>query len=205
MVVLACNTASTELPFLRWQHRTPIHGLIVPGAAAAIGALRNRRKQSGIVGVLCTPITQSSNAYQDRLRAESLCHRIQITSDVVACPDLAGLIQNSTPESLQELNIEKKAKAYLNALRAKPDVLVLGCSHYELLAPVFRRLLPEDVSLICPGEVAAQMVWDQLRRLASFQVPQVKGEVTFVSSGQCPESVASMKQLFGVLSSFSVL
>jgi len=154
LLVVACNTASSvALPALRASLGIPVLGVIEPGARAAA-----RVSRSGSVGVIGTPGTIASGAYQRALAQERPGLRIQVQ----ACPlfvPLAeeGWVQGDVPRLV--------ARTYLGPMRqAGIDTLVLGCTHYPLLRRVLTEELGPDVTLVDSAEATADEVGDLLDR-----------------------------------------
>ncbi|MGZ5957915.1 MAG: glutamate racemase [Myxococcaceae bacterium] len=154
LLVVACNTASSvALPALRATLGIPVVGVIEPGARAAA-----RVSRSGNVGVVGTPGTIASGAYQRALAAERPGARILVQ----ACPlfvPLAeeGWVQGDVPRLV--------ARAYLAPMRqAGIDTLVLGCTHYPLLRAVLAEELGPDVTLVDSADATADEVEELLSR-----------------------------------------
>jgi glutamate racemase len=140
-IVVACNTASAlAVERLRSLFRAPVLGVVEPGARAAVEATR-----TGCIGVIGTKATIRSGAYNLAIQ--------QINPDVkvihAACPLLVPLIE----EGLFEDPITDLALArYLDPLLSQGiDTLVLGCTHYPLLAEAIRRHAP-SVALVDSAE-----------------------------------------------------
>ena len=113
---------------------------------------------SGRVGVLATPNTVESGAYRRALEAQG--RALEVTE--VEAPDLAPFIQNGSPfdEGVMEM-----ARAYCAPLkRADVDTLILGCTHYPLVAPMLQRILGRDVRLVSGGHAVAATVQPTLSR-----------------------------------------
>ena len=107
---------------------------------------------SGRVGVLATPNTVDSGAYRRALEAQG--RALEVTE--VEAPDLAPFIQDGSPfdEGVLEM-----ARAYCAPLkRAEVDTLILGCTHYPLVAPMLQRILGRDVRLVSGGHAVAAAV-----------------------------------------------
>ncbi|GMA55935.1 hypothetical protein GCM10025858_04380 [Alicyclobacillus sacchari] len=124
LLVVACNTA-TAVALRHLQERLPIPvvGVIAPGAAAAVETTRNRR-----IGVIGTSVTVASHAYQ-----EAIC---AIAPDIavheLACPLFVPLVERG---QLEGDHVEAVVKQSLKPLAGSGiDSLVLGCTHYPLLA-----------------------------------------------------------------------
>jgi glutamate racemase len=137
-VVVACNTATAHaLPMLREELPMPVVGVVEPGARAAVEASRG-----GAVGVIGTKGTIASGAYERAIRA--LAPDMRITAR--ACPLLVPLVEEGWTEAEATGII---AREYLMPMRdAHIDTLVLGCTHYPLLKPLFAQILGGDVRLI---------------------------------------------------------
>ncbi len=148
MIVVACNTVSSvALDLVMKRAGVPVLGVILPGAKAAVVATKNRR-----VGVIGTMGTIASNAYVNAIR---LIDR-SVTVMSQACPLFVPLAEEGwTEHGATELI----AREYLFPMKQeKIDTLVLGCTHYPILAGVISGVLGESVSLIDSGEAAAAEV-----------------------------------------------
>ena len=164
MVVVACNTASAlALPRLRDLLDVPVEGVIAPGVDAALAATR-----SSHVAVIGTKATIGSGAYANALRAAR--PDIRVTS--LACPLLVPLVE----EGLFEDKVtDAVLDRYLGPLRASDvDALVLGCTHYPLLAPAIARAAGPQISLVdsaanCARAVARHLDASRLRAPDSGQ------------------------------------
>ena len=125
-LVVACNTVSAvALDVLRIELDLPVIGVIGPGARAGVAA-----SEEGRVGVLATHGTARSGAYVRA--AASVSSRVEVV--VVAAPLLVPLVEEGVVEGdLARLAVRR----YLGPLvDANIDTLVLGCTHFPLLAQV---------------------------------------------------------------------
>jgi len=148
LLVVACNTASAvALPALRAQLSIPVLGVIGPGAHAAAKATR-----SGKIAVIGTPGTIKSGAYQDALKAE----RSDLEVRARACPLFVPLAEEGwTQGDVPRL----VAKEYLGGgFLDGVDTLVLGCTHYPLLAGVIQELAGPQVTLVDSAKATADAV-----------------------------------------------
>jgi glutamate racemase len=138
MVVIACNTASSEaLPGLESEFPVPIVGVIEPGVRAAIAATQRRR-----IGVIGTPGTIRSGAYQSKIMAQ-LPNAVVIPQ---ACPLFVPLVEEGWIDTPVTRMV---AREYLRVYEhADIDALVLGCTHYPLLKPVIADVLGQGVALV---------------------------------------------------------
>lgn len=149
-VVVACNTASAlGLPGLAAP--VPVWGVIEPGADRAAAATRNGR-----VGVIATESTVASGAYADALRR--IVPELGIWSQ--ACPLLVPLIEEGWLDDPVTAEVTRR---YLEPLLAHDiDTLVLGCTHYPLIAPLIARLAGEGVVLVDSAAAVSDQVAAEL-------------------------------------------
>ncbi|MCX6934642.1 MAG: glutamate racemase [Verrucomicrobia bacterium] len=145
-IVVACNTASAlAVESLRSSVGLPLHGMIESGVIAALAA-----EGEGPVGVIGTSATISSGAYQQALGKA----RPGLKVFAQATPLLVPLVEEGWLEG--EVT-EKVVREYLEPLmREKIRVLVLGCTHYPLLKPVFAKVLGAEVKLVDSSEACAE-------------------------------------------------
>lgn len=168
LVILACNTASAKALRSIQQNDLPkidpdrrVLGVIRPTVEVLPEATR-----TGHVGVLATPGTIASRSYSMELH-KSAPH-LNVTE--MACPMWVPLVENSEADSPgADYFVEK----YCNALmEADPqiDTVVLGCTHYPLLAPKIRRALPQGVKVLAQGDLVAESLADYLRRHPEMEI-----------------------------------
>jgi glutamate racemase len=165
MLVIACNTATAlALDQITQAASVPVVGVIEPGASQAAAATKMRN-----VVVIGTEGTVSSHAYAKALQA----HGVHATEK--ACPLFvplveAGWTQHSgvKPVGAEQSVAEQVARIYLNEAFGgdfkSADVLVLGCTHYPLLKPLLRRLVPEHVAIVDSADSTARIVSQLLRQ-----------------------------------------
>ena len=130
-LVVACNTASsTALPALRERFPgLPVIGVIEPGARAACEA-----SASGRIAVLATEGTVRGGAYERAIQA--LRPDAHVTQ--VACQVFVALAEEGWSEGEA---VEAVTERYLAHLDARIDTVVLGCTHFPLLAAAIARQL----------------------------------------------------------------
>jgi glutamate racemase len=178
-LVVACNSAAAAaLDTLRTQLDIPVIGVIEPGLRAAARVTR-----SGRIGVIGTVGTIASGAYQrfaDGLRAER-CDGVELTC--AACPGFVEFVEAGDVESDQ---VHILAERLLSPVRdADVDTLVLGCTHYPLLARTIGDVMGRDVVLVSSADETAFAVRDLLTQqgmLASG--PASDPRHLFFTSGQ---------------------
>ncbi|MED3783629.1 glutamate racemase [Geobacillus stearothermophilus] len=173
MLVIACNTATAvALDEVRERLDIPVLGVVHPGARAALKATKN-----GHIGVIGTIGTVRSKAYEKALR--SINPHVHVES--LACPKFVPLVESGDFEG-------EKAKAVvaesLAPLRPLPiDVLILGCTHYPLLAPLIRAYMGKKVKLICSGGEMAREVSAILHHSHLLYTGQREPEHLFFTTG----------------------
>jgi glutamate racemase len=157
LLVVACNTASAlALPKIREKIGIETVGVIGPGARKALKLTANRKTPR--IAVIATEATVQSNAYPDAIR------RVSEKAEVfqAACPLFVPLAEEGWAEEEETFLIAKK---YLKEIVAfKPDVLILGCTHYPILKNVIQKIVGESVKLIDSGEACAEEVKEILNR-----------------------------------------
>ena len=153
LLVVACNTASAvALPALRAELSVPVIGVVEPGARAAARASR-----TGRIGVIGTQGTVASGAYQAAIRRE------RADAEVVAraCPLFVPLAEEGWTDPDDEI-VRGVVRRYVAPLRdARIDALVLGCTHYPLLARAIAAELP-GIALVDSAQSIAAEVRERL-------------------------------------------
>jgi glutamate racemase len=157
MLVIACNAATAAcLHDARERYAIPVVEVIRPAVRRAVAATR-----TGRVGVIGTQATITSGAYEDAFAAAP-----QITVTSAACPQFVDFVERGVTTGPTLLGL---ARAYLEPLqRAEVDTLVLGCTHYPLLAGLVSLVMGEGVTLVSSAEETAKDVYRVLvaRQLA---------------------------------------
>jgi glutamate racemase len=179
LIILACNTASAIA--LRWLQRdwlpeyrrdigrsVNMLGIIVPTIEAATGLpwQHKTRVNSGnganpeVLGVFCTPATAASQVYEIEIDKR----RDDVTVVTEPCPALAGLIEGGAGAVQLATVVEQHVLALHARLGRHPDRVILGCTHYEIIADMFRAALPPSTHLIHQPKATADAIEVYLRR-----------------------------------------
>lgn len=184
-IVIACGTVSSiALDDLRAQTDLPIFGVVFPTAKRAAQVTKNGR-----VGIIATPATIRTGAYDRVIRAENP----NVTLTARSCPLFVPLVENGRTQP-GDVVIETVAAEYLAPLKAEGvDTLVLGCTHYPLLKEVIRNFMGADVTLIDSGAAVAQQLCGYL------QEQDLAAEESQV--GTCRWYVSDSTENFGSLAS----
>jgi glutamate racemase len=176
LLVIACNSAASAgqetARNIAAEAGIEVVAVIDPEAEIA-GALT----QTGKVGVLATPATVRSGSY---LRALSHQHRALTVTEVEA-PDLAAVIQRGFPF---EESVVEMVRSYCEPLkRAEVDTVVLGCTHYPLVAPMLQRILGRDVRLVTAGHAIAATAQRVLDERGLSKAGNEEGTYRFLCTG----------------------
>jgi glutamate racemase len=177
LMVVACNSATAAaLPVLRERMLQTtlgidVLGVVQPAAVQAVAATRNGR-----VGLLATPATVQSGAYERAI--VTIDPFVAVTA--VACADLASIIERGSFDD----DVLQTVRGYCAPLReAGVDTVILGSTHYPLVAPMLQRLLGPEVRPITSGGPVARQVGHVLgaRGLASPRTGE--GDYRFLTTG----------------------
>jgi glutamate racemase len=181
VLVVACNAASSAaLPALE-EHLaaaagggTPVDviGVVAPATQLAVAGSR-----TGRIGLLATVATVASGAYEQAVRAADP----HVHLESVPCPDLAPIIQGGFPFDEQVVTTVRRYCAPL--IEADVDTVVLGCTHYPLVAPMLQRTLGRGVTLVTSGAGVARSVERALAARGLLNPRRGEGEYRFRCTG----------------------
>ncbi len=194
LVVLACNTASAkalrtiqqnDLPELAPNKR--VLGVIRP-TTEVIG----NYTETKCVGILGTEGTVSSKSYL--VEIEKFFPNINVYQQ--ACPMLVPLIEN------QEFNtagadffIDKYVQSLMRQ-NQHIDAIVLGCTHYPLIADKIKQRLPDSVKLISQGKMVAKSLKNYLQRHPEIENNCSKGKTLNFYTTDLTETFDKSASLF---------
>ena len=204
LIVIACNTASAAgLELARSTFDVPVIGVIEPGARAAVAAT-----QSGRVGVIGTIGTIESGAYSQAVRALDP----EVTVFSTAAPRFVDVVEQGLrldTGTFEDLMVDtshvfirpsfyEMARDYLDPLkRSGIDTLVLGCTHFPLLATPIQQVIGSKVRLISSAEETAREVASTLEAadmLAGADDPRTE---VFATTGDAVEFAALGTRVLG--------
>lgn len=188
LVVVACGSATAAaLPLLRRRlagSGVDVVGVIEPAARLALEATR-----SGRIGLLATPATVASGAFADAIAAGEGGARLES----VPCPDLAPIIQSGFPF---DERVVETVRAYVTPLRAADvDTVILGSTHYPLVAPMLQRMMGRGVRLVTSGQGVARSVEASLEARDLLSRRAAEGAYRFHTTGD-PESFRALGTRF---------
>lgn len=143
-IVIACNTVSAlAIEAVRQIYHGPVWDAVSAGAAGAIKATKNKR-----IGIIATRGTVNSHAYKKALDGYEVWEQ--------ASPLFVPFIEEGITDGKL---INLLAKEYLGFFEDKDiDTLVLGCTHYPMLAEVIQNEMGEKVKLVNCGEELADEI-----------------------------------------------
>jgi glutamate racemase len=188
LLVIACNSAASAgqeaAREIAAESGVEVVAVIRPEAEVAAALT-----ESGKVGVLATPATVRSGAY---LRALADEHRALTVTEVEA-PDLAAVIQRGFPFSESVVEMVRSYCAPL--MRAEVDTVILGCTHYPLVAPMLQRVLGRDVRLVTAGHAIAATAQRVLEEAGLETRGREEGTYRFLCTGD-PEAFRELGTRF---------
>ncbi len=185
-IMVACGTVSTvALDTVQPDYELPIFGVVEPTAWKAA-----RLSESGRIGLIGTVNSVKSGAY------ERAIHRFRPEAEVsaVACPLFVPLVENGRirrGDRVLELVVEE----YLAPLKEKRvDTLILGCTHYPLLADVIGDYMGPAVRLVSAGAESAEYLIKKLREKDALAQPGRRGSRSYyvTDSGEGFGRIASL-------------
>ncbi|MGD1934909.1 MAG: glutamate racemase [Candidatus Phaeomarinobacter sp.] len=186
LLVIACNTASAVgTPVLSKKFApVPVIGVVEPGAQAAVAA-----SASGRIAVLATEGTVRGGAYPKAIKA----HAPDADVRQAAATVFVALAEEGWTSNVATRETARSYLAPLFAGAIHPDTLVLGCTHFPVLADTIRAELPEGVTLVDSASTTAQSV---KAALGSHAAPEGQvGQVRFLATDG-PERFARVGKIF---------
>lgn len=173
MIITACGTVSSVAADIGSALHVPYTGVLVPASRAAVGATRNRR-----IGVIATAATIGSGAYREIISG--------LMPDAVLterhCPLFVPLVEDgfiSEDDPITRLTVER----YLAEVKqAGVDTLILGCTHYPIIAPAIARFMGPDVVLIDAGASTARYAAELLSERGLLCSSDSTGQTSFYVS-----------------------
>ena len=178
-ILVACGTISSVLlEGIKEEYPIALVGVIESAAAAAGAATRN-----GKIGIWGTAASIGSGAYARRLAALGYADTV-----AVPCPKLVPLIESGRT-SAEDPMVRQALEEYLEpVLKSGADTLILGCTHYPLLAEAIRAVAGEELVLIDSGKESVVTLRAALEE-ADLLNEQEQGNTRYIVSGS-PEDFA---------------
>ena len=209
LVLLGCNTATCVaartlqkdwLPVSGWTERN-ILGIVAPTVEAATqtpwaatAPQYPQKYNTDVVAVFGTTRTVASHAYPEEIRKR--CPKVTVVQQT--CSELVGAIERGAPEAELDGLVGQAVTALLAQTGgAPPHRAILGCTHYPLVEPLFRRHLPPFTRLLSQPEVVADSLEDYLHRHPRFvgEPADPARSHVLLTSGE-PARVARVARIF---------
>ena len=196
LILLACNTVSAEtlrtlqqewLPEIRNRFDRPLNiiGVIRPLAEEAA-----KISKTGRIAVVGTRSTIESKTYEKELTA--LRGDIRVISR--ACPLLVPLVEEGWIDKPETRRI---LRTYLLPLKAEnPDVLILGCTHYEAMHHLFRAKMGRHCTVLSTPSVVSEKLGLYLERHPEYTM-SLDGKMTFLTTGDPARFAEIGSRFFG--------
>ncbi len=186
LLVVACNAASSaalealERHLAQTGREIDVIGVVAPATQLAVAGSR-----TGRIGLLATPATVASRAYERAVLAADP----HVHLESVACADLATIIERGLQFDDQ---VVETVRGYCAPLRAaEVDTVILGCTHYPMIAPMLQRMLGPRVTLVSAGAGVARGTERALAARGLLNAQQREGAYRF----QCTADADSFRAL----------
>ncbi|QJE74421.1 glutamate racemase [Aerophototrophica crusticola] len=207
LVILACNTASAVA--LRRMQQTWLEGaypgrrvlgVLVPMVEAITGQPWMADVPAGghageprTIGIFATQRTVDSGAYPREINKRAP----EVTVVQQACPELVPLIEADAPPAAVTAAVNRYVDGLLTRLGgALPQAVVLGCTHYPLVADAFAAALPRQVEILSQPDLTARSLSAYLERHPEFDRTG-SGHVRFMTTGNAPAVTTLATRFFG--------
>ncbi len=175
-LVVACNTASSvALPALRERFDAiDVIGVIEPGAAAACTQTRNRH-----VAVIATEGTVRGGAYERAIHAT--LPDAQVVS--LACQLFVALAEEGWVDgAVAEAAVHRYLDPWLASMAVQPDVLVLGCTHFPVLARTIAAVAGPGIRLVDSARTTAAAVRVLAARETTLPITGSQAGIEFLAT-----------------------
>lgn len=173
MIIIACNTATAAgLQALQEVSPVPVIGVIEPGARGAVAASKTKK-----IGVIATQGTVESQSYVKAIH--SICPEAEVVQTpagpfvtIVESELASGKYLNCDGVDVEDVFDTEEIQSIVD-IQVRPlaqagvDTVVLGCTHFPLLAKQIQRALGDDVVLVNPAYIATQEAEEMLEQMSA--------------------------------------
>lgn len=184
-IIAACGTVSSVAPDILSALPVPAIGVVEATTKAAVDATRNKR-----VGIIGTAATVRSRSFEKAMRA--IDTTITVTAE--ACPMFVSLVEAGWIDPADDVAMALVRRYMAPIKAAGVDTLILGCTHFPLLAPIIAAELGDDVNLIDSGRETAIHCAAMLTEQNALADEKI-GECHFLVSDR-PESFSRTAEIF---------
>ena len=195
LVILACNTASAKaLRSIQQQvlpHRYP--GKRVLGVIRPTSEIIGNFSKSRHIGIIATEGTIKSESY--RIEVGKFFPDVEVNQ--MACPMWVPLIENMLHETEGGKWFIRRDIESLLEHDPEIDTILLGCTHYPLVAEQVRKNLPPHIRVISQGEIVAESLEDYLKRHPEIDSKCSKsGRIEFLTTENAEDFNRKASQFF---------
>jgi len=163
LIIVACNTVSAyALSEMRESASCPVIGVIEAGVIATSNAIKTKGANILVIG---TNATIGSKAYEIGLTKENFTN---INS--LATPLFVPLVEE---EILEGEILNATLKHYFKNLQT-PDALILGCTHFPIIASSLKHYFGEKTELIHSGEAIVEYLENKFNFNKQYEKPKMK-------------------------------
>jgi len=208
LVILGCNTAAAValrtlqrdwLPTRYPDHR--ILGVLVPTVEAISGVpwlpsrpAAKRTAQPRTVALFATRRTVASHAYPEEIAKRAP----DVTVVQHACTGLVDMIEAGATQHSLRVAIEGHVAGLLESLAGRPlDAVLLGCTHYPLVADLFAEALPRGVNILSQPDLVARSLSAYIERHPELDLQSGQREICFLTSGDAAHVNGLASTYFG--------
>lgn len=194
LVILACNTASAKALRTIQQNDLPS----IDPERRVLGVIRptveqlGKESAGGQIGIFGTPGTIMSHSYD--MEIAKLYPSFTAVGN--SCPMWVPLVENNEAARPGADYFVKQEIGNLLKKNKDIDTIILACTHYPLLYKKIRQYVPENIKILCQGEIVANSLKDYLTRHPEIESRCTKnGTATFLTTEQ-PDKFSGMASLF---------
>lgn len=194
LVILACNTASAKALRSIQQRDLPQ----IDPSRRVLGVIRPTVEQlgnisaAGNIGVIGTPGTVRSRSYD--MEIAKLYPGFSTTSQ--AAPMWVSLVENHEADGPGADYFVDKYVGELFRNNPGVDTVLLACTHFPMLYDKIRRRIPQNVAVVCQGQIVADSLADYLRRHPEMEQRCTKGGTCSYLTTESPGQFSSLARIF---------
>jgi len=214
LVILACNTAAAVALRTLQQDWLAAHypnhrilGVLVPTVEAITGvqwladvAAARAAGHPRTIAVFATQRTVASNAYPEEIAKRA--PEVKIVQQ--SCPGLVDMIERNASRTDLRAAVDKHVRDLMQTLNGKtPDAVMLGCTHYPLVADLFERALPAGIHILSQPNLVAPSLAAYLARRPEMDTVTAPRQLQFLTTGNATEASRFASVYFGSEAAFT--
>ncbi|MEG2745474.1 MAG: glutamate racemase, partial [Oscillospiraceae bacterium] len=187
-VFVACGTAtSNALSELQKASPVPVFGVVEPAAREAVSLTKN-----GKIGILATRASVAAGAFDGIIKTL----RPELSTSSRACPKFATMVEDGIVDK-DDPRLRRAADEYLPPLKnGGVDTVILGCTHYPLLADIIGEYMGADIKLISAGAAAARSLSRYLQD-NGLTSDSLSGKTEYFTTGDAKQFAAAAARMLG--------